>query len=172
MGKGRKQIPDNMKVVKGTFRNSRSNPDKPESDAAGLLAPAWLPAECLEHFRTVKDRISVYNLDSASWTEAAALIALRLHEIETCNEIIAQEGRTYRSETASEKPIINGEGKPVFPVKVMIKGHPAVSQRNEAMRHLQSLLAEFGLTPAAISKVSTNGGGKKEKDPWENFGSG
>ena len=49
----------------------------------------------------------------------------------------------------------------ITPVKVMVKGHPAVGQRNEAMRHLQSLLAEFGLTPASISKVSVT---KKEED--------
>jgi phage terminase small subunit len=33
--------------------------------------------------------------------------------------------------------------------------------RNEAMRHLQSLLAEFGLTPSSIGRV----GAKKKGEP-------
>jgi P27 family predicted phage terminase small subunit len=161
MAQGRKKKPDSMKVVQGTFRSDRANPDAPNQDGDGLTVPEWLPEDCVAHFLTIRDRISVYNLDSASWTEAAAMIAMRVAEIEACNEIIANEGRTYRSETATK----GGQ------VKVMIKGHPAVSQRSEAMRHLQSLLSEFGLTPAAISKVSANGGGgNEEADPWENFG--
>ena len=170
MAQGRKKKPDSMKVVQGTFRSDRANPDKPGQAVDGLTAPPWLPEECVAHFLTIRDRMSVYKLDSASWTEAAAMIALRVSEIEDCNAIIAKEGRTYRSETVAGE-VLNDAGKVEIQTKVMIKGHPAVSQRSEAMRHLQSLLSEFGLTPAAISKVSADGGNKKqEKDPWEKFG--
>jgi phage terminase small subunit len=53
----------------------------------------------------------------------------------------------------------------------MIKGHQAVSQRNEAMHHLQSLLSEFGLTAASILKVAgLREGTEKSADPVEQFG--
>ena len=171
MAKGRKTKPDKFKVLEGTFRKDRANSAAPDADKDALAAPSWLPAESLEHFLTIKERISVYGLDSASWTEAAALIAMRITEIERLNAIIEAEGRTYRSETLAGDPVTTDDGLTVTPVKVMIKGHPAVGQRNEAMRHLQALLAEFGLTPASISKVGkSDGQGGKKKDPWESFG--
>jgi P27 family predicted phage terminase small subunit len=166
---GRKRKPDQFKVLEGTFRKDRANPDTPASDKKGMEAPPWLPADCLEHFLTVKERISVYKLDSASWTEAAALIAMRINEIEVCNRVIEQEGRTYKSETGSETIIDPKTGEAKTLIKVMVKGHPIVAQKNEAMRHLQSLLSDFGLTPSAIGKVGSSGEGKKGSDPWGEF---
>ena len=37
---------------------------------------------------------------------------------------------------------------------VMHRAHPAVAQRADAARRVQSLLSEFGLTPSARAKVS------------------
>lgn len=167
---GRKRKPDRAKILEGTFRKDRANPAAPDEDQAGMVVPPWLPADALEHFLTVKERLAVYKLDSASWTEAAALIAMRINEIEICSRVIEAEGRTYTSETAMDKPVIGTDGEPYFPVKRMIKGHPIVNQKNEAMRHLQSLLSEFGLTPAAIAKVGKKDGDSSQKDPWESFG--
>lgn len=170
MARGRKKKPDKFKVLEGTFRADRANPFTPGEDSAGMMVPPWLPVDALEHFITIKDRLAVYKLDSASWTEAAALIAMRINEIEVCNRVIETEGRTYTSETIMEKPVIGTDGEPYYPVKRMVKGHPIVAQKNEAMRHLQSLLSEFGLTPAAIAKVGKKDGDTGKKDPWESFG--
>ncbi len=168
---GRKRKPDHLKILEGTFRSDRANPDAPKAAKEGMQCPPWLPAECLEHFLTIKKRLGVYKLDSASWIEAAALIAMRIQEIEECNLTIEKEGRTYRSETVGETIIDAETGEPRAMIKVMVKGHPAVAQKNEAMRHLQSLLSEFGLTPASIAKVgATPGKGGDKKDPWEEFG--
>jgi P27 family predicted phage terminase small subunit len=155
MGKGRKPKNDRTKIIKGTFRPCRANKNAPDEDKNGMVAPSWLPADCLDHFQRVKKLVGVFNLDSASWTEAAAMIAMRIHEIETCNRVIEQEGRTYET--------ISTSGDKLF------KGHPIVSQKNEAMRHLQSLLSEFGLTPAAIRRVGGGDGKTKKKDPWAEF---
>ena len=46
-----------------------------------------------------------------------------------------------------------------------------IAQAADAIRRLQSLLAEFGLTPAAIGKVSAkNGKGDAGQNPWSGFG--
>ena len=164
MAKGRKTKPQNLKLLQGTSRADRVNKNAPKQDEDSLLPPHWLPEDCYTYFDVVKNRVSVYALDSASWTEAAALIAMRITEINECTEIIKEEGRTYISET-----IINGDGDEIINKK-MIKGHPAVGQRNEAMRHLQSLLSEFGLTPASISKVSSINNKDSEDNPWNQFG--
>lgn len=168
MGKGRKNIPEHLKVLKGTQRADRLNTNAPGPVNEKMQPPPWLPTDCHQRFFEFRDRISVLSMDSSSWADAAAILAMRVCEIEECTRIIEAEGRTYKSETTSSNPAIGTDGKPFFPIKIMVKGHPAVSQRNEAMRHFQSLLSEFGQTPASISKISVPGNDKKkEKDPWD-----
>jgi P27 family predicted phage terminase small subunit len=47
----------------------------------------------------------------------------------------------------------------------MIRARPEVAMRNEAMRHAQALLSEFGLSPSARSKVSA--GKPAEANPFD-----
>lgn len=51
---------------------------------------------------------------------------------------------------------------------VMWRAHPAVAARNDADRRLRAWLVEFGLTPAARSKVKMDGE-PQESDPAERF---
>lgn len=167
--KGRKQKPEHLKVLEGTFRKDRKNNDAPEKNQAPMTPPFWLPENCLCYFNVIKERMETHKLGSASWTEAAAALAIRIREIQDCNEIIAEQGSVYKSEIVSDKPEMNEQGVMHYPKKILIKGHPAVTQRSEALRHLQALLSEFGLTPASIGKTGVNLGNKKTKDPWENI---
>lgn len=153
MARGPKHKPDKVKILKGTMRAGKSKA-VPGQDKAELVAPLWLPDTCYKHFVTVKDRLREHGLDSASWTEAVALIAMRLQEIEECNRVIKDEGRTYKT--------IGTNGQE------LTKVNPIVNQKNEALRHLQSLLSEFGLTPSAINKVGKVDKGAS-KDPWADF---
>lgn len=67
---------------------------------------------------------------------AQALLASRLAEIERLTAIIEDGGHTYPTGTG------------------IVRARPEVGKRSEAMRHAQSFLSEYGLTPAARSKVS------------------
>ena len=51
----------------------------------------------------------------------------------------------------------------------MKRAHPAVSIRNDAARRAQSLMSEFGLTPAARSRVNVEAPAKKEENPAAKF---
>jgi P27 family predicted phage terminase small subunit len=141
MSKGRKNEPQQKKVLKGTFRHDRANPQSPEPEPDAPKSPTWLPQEAGEYFGILKERLDALNLASRSHTEMMALAAQRLAEIDQLNQQIREEGHTYKT--------TNTQGD------VSYKPNPAVGQRNEAMRHLQSLLAEFGLSPASINKVSS-----------------
>ncbi|EAC1371396.1 phage terminase small subunit P27 family, partial [Salmonella enterica subsp. enterica serovar Anatum] len=66
---------------------------------------------------------------------------------------IADEGRTYTVKT---------EGG------FLIKANPAVAMLADADRRFKSYLVEFGLTPAARTKVKVDGGEEKE-DPLNQF---
>jgi P27 family predicted phage terminase small subunit len=85
-------------------------------------------------------------------TEALLMAAKRLAEIVELSEVLQEEGRIIESFNPKTQ-------------QTMSRSHPGVGQLNEAMRHLQSLLSEFGLTPAARSKVVA----KQTKGPNARF---
>ena len=131
--------PDPLKVIEGTFRNDRANPEAPTPADELPVAPAHLTNLETDQFNMIVDRLEPMGVASSTDVEAIALVAKRLAEVIICSENITQEGMVI--DTVN----IRGER--------MLRGNPAVAQRSEAMRHLQSLLSEFGLTPAARTKV-------------------
>ena len=136
----RKRKPDAQKVVEGTFRKTRANPDAPRPDADLPMPPAGLSKRKALYFRLLLERLEPLGVASRTDTEALTIAAKRLAEVEAFNELIAEEGRVVDT--------VNTRGER------MLRANPAVSQRSEALRHLQSLLSEFGLTSAARSKVT------------------
>lgn len=155
MAKGRKAIPDKLKLVKSTLRVDRINPSAPEPAKDGISAPGMLPEAALPHFETLTARLTALGLNSASYTEAVLMAAMRMAEIEYCSQVIKdQGGPSYETKTVKD-------GR-------MVRAFPEVAMRSEAMRHLHSLLSELGLTPAAIGKVGAKEG-EKPKSKFERF---
>lgn len=145
--KGRKKLPDALKVVQGTFRKHRASGDCGQ-DETPMTAPENLSEAAQVHFAVLKDSVAELGLDSSTFNVVLALAAERMAEIDECNVIIAAHGRVIESVTEAGN--------------VLLRANPAVVQRTEAMRHLQSLLAEFGLTPTSAARVGMK---KKDKRP-------
>lgn len=143
---GRKRKPDHLKLVSGTAQPCRMNPDAPVPSSALPDAPEWLSKRGAELFEQLVGIVGEMGVGSASDSAMLAMAASRLEEVEICTAIIEDGGRTFISAASYDE-----EGRLV---SQQIKGHPVVAQRSEAMRHAQSLLVEFGLSPAARSKVS------------------
>ena len=139
--KGRKPTSDHLKLVKGTLRKDRVNPSAPVADIDSPRPPAWLSRCAVEHFGVLRERIEGLSIASKTDTEMLALAAERLAEIEECDALIREHGRLIEA-------VVNKNGD------TSLRSNPAVAQKNEAMRHLQSLLSEFGLTPATRSKIT------------------
>lgn len=146
MAKGRKPKPTACKIIQGTFRKDRVPADMPDVDIDGMKAPSWLPREAVEHFGVLKSRVEALGFNSKTYTEVLAATALRLYQIEVLTKDIQENGHNYWTKSRVEEDIK--------------KANPSVAQLSDALRHVQSLLSEFGLSPAAIQKV---GGGKQEK---------
>jgi len=145
---GRKRKPDHLKLVSGTAQPCRMNPDAPKALEDLPTAPDWLSARAAEIFDGLVAVVSKMGVGSASDTAMLAMASSRLEEVEICTAMIEDGGRTFVSNiTYDDEGRISSQ---------QIKCHPAVAQRSEAMRHAQSLLVEFGLSPAARSKVSAN----------------
>lgn len=145
-----KRTPDRLKVIKGTARPDRMNPDAPAANIGTAEPPAWLSVRASEIFAQLSATLLGMGIASPDDQAALALLASRLEEIEVCTAVIEDVGRTYSTTATS------GD--------TLVRARPEVAMRNEAMRHAQSLLAEFGLTPAARSKVSA--GKPAEANPF------
>ena len=153
---GRKKTPDHLKLVKGTAQKCRMNPKAPAANVGVATAPAWLSERAAELFDQISATLLGMGIASPDDQHALALAASRLEEVEILTAVIEDAGRTYQA--GGEKDEAGNT------VGGLWKARPEVSMRNEAMRHAQSLLAEFGLTPAARSKVSA--GKPAEKNPF------
>lgn len=137
---GRKRKPDNIKILQGTAQKCRMNEDAPDASPGEPRPPEWLRQDAVRWFHVLRSRLEGLGLSSESYTEDLGMAASRIAEIDECTKFIQKHGTVF--ETTNQ----NGD--------LSLRANPAVRQRSEAMRHLQTLLSDFGLTPAAISKVS------------------
>ena len=168
---GRKRKPAHMHLVQGTVRPCRVNKHEPKAPAELPSAPYCQVSErCAVLFGLIVGWLQGMGIASVVDTANITNLAMRLEEIEDCTTEIRERGRTYAKIELIEIPEIDENGKQVMILKAqkLWKPNPAVAQRSEAMRHAQSLLAEFGLSPASRSKVSVDKKGQSI-DRWKSL---
>jgi hypothetical protein len=132
------------------------NPNAPRPADGLASAPSFCRTrQQVEWFGIIKARVAPLGLASETFTEVMGLLAIRMAEIDDLETFIAEHGRTYTTKTQS------GD--------TMFRPRPEVAMLNDARRHAQSLAAEFGLTPATISKVNAGGKSEKNNNPFAKF---
>ena len=147
---GRKNIPDHLKVVKGTAQKCRMNPEAPVASSGVAVAPELLSERAAELFAQLSAILDGMGIASPDHIHVLTMAAQRLEQIEVLGVLIEDGGYTYKTDAG------------------LWKANPAVGMRSDAMRHAQSLLSDFGLTPAARSKVSA--GKPAEENPFAALG--
>lgn len=150
---GRKRKPDHLKVVSGTAQPCRMNPNAPAPSSDLPEPPDWLSERAAEWFLKTVGILDGMGIASADHVDMLSLAATRYDEVLECTAVLEDLGRVYTT------VMISGS--------VQFKARPEVAMRNDAMRHLQSLLAEFGLSPATVSKVSAPPG--ERENPFAEF---
>lgn len=153
---GRRPKPTALKLVAGNPGKRAINKKEPKARREIPSCPAHLndvSKVAWGRLTVMLDRLGVL-------TEADAMALERLcdcySEILECREIIVRDGRTYTTTTTT------GD--------TLIKGHPASGQLRAADSQFKSYLVEFGLTPAARSKVNaTPTDGDDKEDPLAEF---
>lgn len=153
---GRRPKPTVLKLVAGNPGKRAINKREPKPRREVPSCPAHLS----DVSKVAWGRLTVLLDRMGVLTEADALALERLcdcyAEILECRELIARDGRTYTTQTAQ------GD--------TLIKANPAATQLRGADSQFKSYLVEFGLTPAARSKVQAVGDGNdNKKDPLEEF---
>lgn len=144
---GKKAIPDKIKVLKGTNQKCRMRKTDLKQSNGELEYPDWLLKGAENYFDQIKAELIEIGLNSKTYSVVAAMAAERILEIVTCNVDIEENGEVDRTGS--------------FP-----RSNPAVSQRNEARRHLHSLLSELGLTATAVGRL----GKAREPEKKQGFG--
>lgn len=151
------RTPSHLKVVRGTARKDRANPAEPQPELApaNVRPPAWIELSPLA--KRAWQELVPYLRGMGVLTRpdrvALALLCEALADSVRARQQVNEEGSTY--ETTNEHG-----GR-------MVRKHPAVEVGGEAVRFAKVMLGEFGLTPAARSKVSrVEGAAKDPTSAW------
>lgn len=147
MPPGKKALPDKIKILKGTNQKCRMRHNEVKQSNGELAYPDWMDPRAKKYFDGIKQQMTDIGLNSETYSDVAAMAANRILEIVICNADIDVNGEVDRGGS--------------FP-----RSNPAVSQRNEAMRHFHSLCSELGLTPTAVGRL----GKIKEPEKKQGFG--
>lgn len=140
--KGRR-LPTAIKQLQGTHQKCRDASDAPPINQMVVVnVPAWIDASARasEIYCELAGALTGMQVLSDEDRFSLALAASALEEVEKLTALIEDQGMFYDT--------TNAQGE------LMIRAHPAVKQRADAMRRAQSLLNDHGLTPAARSRVS------------------
>jgi hypothetical protein len=151
MAKGRKKIPDALKVIKGTFQPCRAaNTDAVQSDDE-LEYIDFKSENPRDYFEAIKAELAEIGLNSRSYSMLVSSTAQRCADLAIARN--ARDAVGLVLETTTQ----NGD--------TMLRRHPADTAVGEAFKDIRSALTEFRLTP---SKIGT----ALKKEPEKNVGFG
>jgi P27 family predicted phage terminase small subunit len=199
---GRRPNPTALKVLAGTQRKDRVNPDepKPQLIELGDKPPTWLSGDRAK--RAWKDLAPLLRQNGLLTVIDAPAFGLLVEAF--ADYIAAREvldgvrcglcGKSMRSRgpctAPAEPPTMRLTDRLVGPASrrhmagsryystrtesgsLMVRPHPAMAEKDAAWRRFTRLLTEFGSTPAARARVHATPAGGGEVDPAEEFASG
>ena len=147
--------PTALKLVEGNKGKRALNKTEPKPKRVIPSCPAHLS----DVGKVAWGRLSVLLDRMGVLTEADSAALERLcdcySDILECRDLIARDGRTYTNDSQGG---------------TLIKGNPAVAMLSDADKRFKSYLIEFGLTPAARSKVHAAPDDEtNKKDPLSEF---
>ncbi len=144
--------PSHLKAVQGTNQKCRANPSEPVPSSALPVAPDYLSPRAVEKFLQLTAILDGMGVASRDDNDALAMLSGLLIEIEEDSVLLDSVGAFYMPSEESG----------------IIRAHPAVARLSTNRQRAQALLGEFGLTPAARSKVSA--GKPQEVNPFAALG--
>jgi P27 family predicted phage terminase small subunit len=151
---GRKPTPTHLELVRGTARRDRINKAEAKPAKGVLAPPPHLSARAKAAWKAVAPKLRRLGLltELDDWALAAACEAYA--DLLTAREALraAGGGLTYESAT---------------PTGVIVRSRPELRMISDADRRFRQWLSEFGLTPAARSRVMADP--PREDDPAEAF---
>jgi P27 family predicted phage terminase small subunit len=131
--------PTNLKVLQGTLRRDRLNPNEPEAGVGRPCCPPWLDAVARGYWDALADHLEEMSVLTQADGHALALLCAALSEYQAAIAVLQIDGPTYKCVTKA------GD--------MMVRQRPEVAIAQDAWRRAKMMLEQFGLTPAARSRV-------------------
>lgn len=147
------RTPTTLKVLRGTDRKDRSNPAEPKVGLVSATAqpPDWLGERGRRAWADILPLLRGMKVMTLADPVALGLLCDALAEYVEARAVVIENGATYWTKGKSE----------------MLRKRPEVEIAADAWRRAKIMLSEFGLTPAARSRVSAAGEGNE--DPLEKW---
>ncbi|MCG7984722.1 MAG: phage terminase small subunit P27 family [Candidatus Thiodiazotropha lotti] len=148
---GRKAIPTQLKIIKGTDQPCRIRSDEPKPASDKIKMPRYLSDKAKTHWRKLikelQDAKIITNID----VDALGMYCEAYATWFDANEKIQKFG-----------PVIkNQNGYPVQSPYFLIA--------NKAFDNMRKMLIEFGMTPASRSRIGTATKDTDSGDPWNDL---
>jgi len=145
-------LPTSVKMLKGTLKKCRTNPNEPFPDATVAMPtdPEILDEVGMNEYRH----------------KAKAMAKLGCFT-EWDNTALCAYAALYSSWVKIEKTLAE-EGYVIESAKGLPIRHPLVGMRNATLALMNNYLVQFGLTPVSRSKVKADKG-KGKNDEWAAF---
>lgn len=135
MPPGAPRKPTALKVVQGTSRKGRENPDEPKPETKSLPCPTHLPAIAATEWDRIVPELVELGLLSAIDQVALEGYCISYHRWREAEDVLDAEGLTMLTPQNFEMQ------------------RPEVSIANQARKQCLEFLREFGLSPASRGKV-------------------
>jgi P27 family predicted phage terminase small subunit len=137
---GRRPIPTEIKILRGNPGKRRLNHREPKPAAGLPPCPRHLKGIAAEAWRSIGAQLVALHTVTLADLHALELLVSAYAEYRRAQAIVERRGATYATRT--ERGMI-------------VRRRPEVAIAGDAWRRVKGMLVEFGLTPAARSRVST-----------------
>lgn len=145
--------PTALKLIQGTQRKDRAQPNEPTPVVAIPKCPAHLTPKAKTVWKSLVKHLETMGVMTLPDGLALEQLCSAYAEWRDLVKLIEVDGYTYKT---------NGAGG-----EMLIKGNPAVAMASDAQKRIRGMLQEFGLTPSSRTKV--NAEPQHKIDPLEEY---
>lgn len=172
---GRPNTPDALKIAKGTFKPSRSNPDQPKVNPGMPEIPVGLIGVAKRKFIELAKELVQMKVITPHDQHVLEQVAKEFALFKEMEKVLKNDGFFYHSSVTEKTEEILPDGEKVVKTKTKIiqnriKSHPALTIRNQCWANIMKGLQECGLTPSTRSKLKVVK--KEESNAFAKFLSG
>ena len=147
--------PKNIKLLTGTYRPSRDNPNAPEPERGTPDVPEWLGESARRFWGELTPQLEAMRVLTPCDRTALGLLADTLAEYHAARAVVQKEGQTYAKGSRGRK--------------TLRRAVPELEIARQARRDALRLLVEFGLTPASRPRVSAEPKRTAEDEAWDRY---
>ena len=149
---GPPKTPTHLRLVKGNPSKRAINKNEPKPPSGVPPIPKHFNKQEKYWFKRIGEELDAMGVMSSMDAKALELLIEAYTEYRQHCDTLDESGYTYTTES---------EGG------TLIKAHPVAAMKADAWKRIRAMLGEFGMTPAARSKVTINT--PAEEDPFEAF---